>query len=257
MLRARRAFAPPEIPNTMPSNLRFLGFTFALGCALFACKESSNGDGKPVPSASAEQPASKAAALPEAGAAPAAASGALAASASGELALSWKVVGAGTDKVTVSLAFADQTIPLGTLQAASDDGPGGVGTCAMKNHGTSSSELSCGYTPYYNSYVATLSGGALVVTMKDGVDEDPPKPLKTTEITRKPTTATSLRATGPAPKGLWGNCRPGFVQRTSDGPCLHQCLKGTECKGKDVCTLIPVKGLDGDHKVHACVPPGK
>src|SRR5213075_2017824 len=110
--------------------------------------------------------------------------------------------------------------------------------------------------PAYNFYTAKISGGALVITLTTSVD-DVAGSEKVKEVLRRPTTATMLKATGPASPALFGNCRPGFVQKTAEGVCMRQCLKVTECKGKDVCTMVAVKGLDGDHRVHACVPPGK
>lgn len=174
----------------------------------------------------------------------------------GVLTVAWKVANAASENVTVSLVAGEKTLPVGPLNAASDDAPGTVATCAMKNKGATTSELSCGGTPAYNFYTASIKGGALVVTLTTGVDGDPASE-KVKEVARHPTAATSLKATGPASKALYGNCRAGQVQRTADSPCLHQCLKGTECKGKDTCQMIAVTGTDGPHRVHACVPPGK
>lgn len=179
---------------------------------------------------------------------------ALAADANGALPLSWKLANAANESVTVSLVVGDQTIPVGSLAAASDDEPGTVNTCAMKNAGTGESRLSCGATPHYNWYTAKISGGALVVTLTDGVDQDPGSE-KVTEVVRKTTNATALKATGPASKALFGECRPGYVQKGPGQPCMHQCLKGPSiCKATEKCELTAIVGTDGPHKVSACVP---
>ncbi len=174
----------------------------------------------------------------------------------GALTLAWKVAPASATDVAASLVVGDQTMSLGRLDAQADDSPAGPSNCAMKNLSPTSTRLSCGGTPAYNFYTATLNGGSLVVTLTKGVDGDPGSE-KTTEILRKPTTATSLHATGPASPALYGNCRPGFVQKTADGPCMRQCPKGSECKASETCEMTAVQGLDGPHKVHACVAPGK
>lgn len=179
---------------------------------------------------------------------------ALAADANGALPVSWKIANAPNEMVTVSLVSGDHTIPLGTLSAASDDAPGTVDTCAMKDTGTRESRLSCGMTPHYNWYTAKIAGGSLVVSLTDGVDQDPSSE-KVTEVARRPTTATSLKATGPASKALFGECRPGYVQKGPGQPCMHQCLKGpAACKASEKCELTAVVGTDGPHKVSACVP---
>lgn len=174
----------------------------------------------------------------------------------GVLTIAWKVANAANEGVTVSLVAGDKTLPVGPLNAAADDAPGTIATCAMKNKGATTSELTCGGTPAYNFYTASIKGGALVVTLTTGVDGEPASE-KVKEVARHPTGATSLKATGPASKALYGNCRAGQVQRTAESPCLHQCLKGNECKGTDTCQMIAVTGTDGPHRVHACVPPGK
>lgn len=110
--------------------------------------------------------------------------------------------------------------------------------------------------PAENRLTATLNGGALVITLTQGTDGVAGSE-KTTEVARRPTTATSLRASGPASPLLSGNCRKGYVQKAADSTCMRQCLKGTECKSPDVCKMVDVTGGDGAHKVHACVPPGK
>ncbi len=173
--------------------------------------------------------------------------------ATGTLALSWKLANAPNEYVSVSLVAGDQTFELGKLSAASDDAHGTVETCAMKNKGTTESRLSCGMTPFYNWYTAKLSGGSLVVTLTTGVYDDVGSE-KVKEVLSKPTTATALKVTGPAPKGISGNCTPGFVQKGPDKPCMKQCLKGKGCKATEKCELTAVEGTDGPHKVSACVP---
>ncbi len=176
--------------------------------------------------------------------------------ASGVLSLSWKATNAPDERVNVSVVAGDVTIALGPLAAASDDAAGTVATCAMHGNAPTFSKFECGGTPHYNFYTASLTGNALVISLVDGVyDEKKTETVK--EVARRPTSATSLRVTGPASPGLYGNCRVGSVQKTADGQCMRQCLKGTECKNGDTCTFVTVKGSDGDHKVHACVPPGK
>lgn len=183
-------------------------------------------------------------------------SNALAADSSGTLALAWKAVNAQSPRVVVSIVAGTDTVPVGELDATSDDTPSGtIEACSMKNRGKEST-FSCGGVPAYNFYTAKIEGGALVVTLTTGVDQDPGSE-KVKEIVRRPTTATTLKATGPASQALYGNCRIGYVQRTADSPCLHKCIKGTECKGTDVCKLIDITGTDGPHKVSACIPAGK
>ena len=124
----------------------------------------------------------------------------------------------------------------------------------MRNSTATSSSLWCGDTPAFNYVTAKLSGGSLVFTVTKGVSTGSAEDTQDVkEVARRPTIATALRATGPASAGLSGNCRPGYVQRTAEGTCMRQCLKGTECTGKTKCEFIAVKGTDGDHKVHACV----
>jgi hypothetical protein len=179
------------------------------------------------------------------------------ADANGALTFVWKVTNAQSPRVSVSAVVGDQTISLGSLDAT-EDGPanGTADACSMKNAGNTSSTLHCGGVPAYNHLNANITGGALVITLTQGT-EGVPGSEKVTEVARRPTSATSLHATGPASPLLSGNCRRGYVQRTAESPCLRQCLKGTECKSPDVCTMIGVTGGDGPHKVHACVPPGK
>jgi hypothetical protein len=182
----------------------------------------------------------------------------LAGDASGVLALAWKVASVGQPLVAVSVVVGDQTLALGSLDATADDASSGtVQACNMTSLSPTSTRLSCGGTPAYNFYTAELKGGALVVRLTKGIEGEPASE-KTTEAARRVTGATSLRATGPAPRLLSGNCRRGYVQRTPEGICMKQCLKGpADCKGKDTCTMISVTGGDGPHKVSACVPPGK
>jgi hypothetical protein len=226
--------------------------------ALVGCQDKSGGGTSSGTSPSATPAQKQAAPSSSASSAtPASAgSGALAADASGALALSWKAVNAQSPRVNVSVVAGEQTIPVGELDATADDTPSGtIEACSMKNRGKDS-VFSCGGTPAYNFYTAKIDGGALVITLTTGVDQDPGSE-KVKEILRRPTTATSLKATGPASQALYGNCRVGYVQRTADSPCLHKCIKGTECKGTDTCKLIDITGTDGPHKVSACVPAGK
>jgi len=229
----------------------------ACGLLLFACSKDPAKDAPPTPtnSASAAAPAGTTSAVPVTPPSTTAPAGsALAADGTGALVLSWKVANAPQEMVIVSLVAGDQTFSLGKLSAASDEAPGTVETCAMKNTGTNDSRLSCGMTPHYNFYTAKISGGALVVSLTDGVDNDPPGSETVTEVLKKPTTATALKATGPASKALFGNCRAGFVQKGPDKPCMRQCLKGTGCTATAKCELTAVQGTDGPHKVSACVP---
>ncbi|HRH00743.1 MAG TPA: hypothetical protein PLR99_31090, partial [Polyangiaceae bacterium] len=168
------------------------------------------------------------------------------------LALTWKLSAGEGERVMVALVAGGETLALGTLFGASDDPPGGVGSCAMKRTSSLRSTLECGGVPAYNFYTAALQEGALVVTLTTGVDMDPGSE-RVKVVARRPTTATAIKASGPASRGLSGNCRPGHVQRTLESPCLRQCLKGTECKAGEKCVFVSVKGLDGDHRVHACV----
>lgn len=226
--------------------------------SLVSCKDASKSDpSASAPSGAASAAAPKSAPPPSASTSAAAAADALAPDASGVLTLAWKVTPSAYPKVGVSVTAGDQTIALPQLDATSD-GPedGKVAACAMRRSTATSSELACGGTPHYNYFTAKLAEGALVISLTDGVDESPGSE-KVTVVTRRPTTATTLKMTGPASPALYGNCRPGSVQRTADGPCLRQCLKGNECKGKDKCEMVKVTGLDGEHKVHACVPPGQ
>lgn len=233
-------------------NLRFV----ACGLLLFACSKDPPKEASPTPpnSASAAASSGTTSAVPiTPPAATAPAGSALPADGSGALVVAWKIANAPEEMVTVSLVAGDRTFPLGKLAAASDEAPGNVETCAMKNTGTNESRLACGMTPYYNFYTAKISGGSLVVSLTDGVEPDPGSE-KVTEVLKKPTTATTLKATGPASKALFGNCRAGFVQKGPDKPCMRQCLKGTGCKATEKCELTAVEGTDGPHKVSACVP---
>jgi len=214
-----------------------------------ACKDADKS--APTTTSSAAAPANPAAPAEKAVASATTATG-LAADESGALAMSWKVANAPSENVTVSLVVGGETFDLGKLSAASDDAPGTIATCGMKNKGASSSELWCGGTPAYNFLTATLKDGNLVVTRSTGVDGDPGSDKKT-ELLKKPTAAKTIKATGPATPALYGNCRAGYVQKTETGPCMRQCLKGNECKPTEKCEMTSVKGLDGDHKVHACV----
>lgn len=231
--------------------LRFVAFGFLLlACSKDAAKDSAPTPKNAAPSATGTTNAAPV--TPSAATAPAGI--ALSADANGALPLSWKIANAPNESVTVSLVAGDQTIPVGTLAAASDDAPGNVDTCAMKNSGTGESRLSCGMTPHYNWYTAKITGGSLVVTLTDGIDQDPGSE-KVTEIVRKTTNATALKATGPASKALFGECRPGYVQKGPGQPCMHQCLKGPSvCKATEKCELTAIVGTDGPHKVSACVP---
>jgi hypothetical protein len=182
--------------------------------------------------------------------------GAIAGDATGTLLLAWKITNAVKPRVSVSIVAGEQSILVGDLDATSDDAPDGtVEACSMRNKGKEST-LTCGGTPAYNFYTAKIEGGALVVSLTTGVDNDPPGSEKVKQVLRRPTTATALKATGPASQALYGNCRAGYVQRKADTPCLHKCIKGTECKGTDACKLIDITGTDGPHKVSACVPAG-
>lgn len=223
-----------------------------LTCLLLiaACKDTTKTT-EPVPDASAPPPASVPAPAPSA--VPPATSASSLAAENGVLTLAWRATNAANAHVAVSVVTAGQTIALGELDATADSEPSGtVESCAMQKGVATSSEFVCGGTPAYNFFTAKLAGGALVITRTTGVDGDPSSE-KVVEVARRPTSATTLKSTGPASKGLWGNCRPGYVQRKEDSPCLRQCLKGNECKATDKCELIAVKGTDGDHKVHACV----
>jgi hypothetical protein len=229
----------------------------AVPFALVACSKEQAPSGadptpKNAPAVSATTNAAPAASA--VGSATTPAGNALAADANGALALSWKIANAGYPKVTVSLVAGDQTIPVGTLDATSDsEGDGTISACSMKNTGATST-LWCGGTPHYNYYTAKISGGSLLVTLTDGVDQDP-VPEKVTEVLRRPTMATTLKATGPASPALYGECRPGYVQKGPGQPCMHQCLKSaTVCKATEKCELTSVVGIDGPHKVSACVP---
>lgn len=241
---------------------------FAVPCALLAvlalasCKdkepEKSPEPAKPSASAVTSAPPSASVApnaAPSGSAASAAPEGEpLPADPSGALAGAWKIVPGAYPKMTVSLVVGDKTVALPALDATSD-GPedGKVAACAMKGSSATVSKLECGGTPHYNYFTAKLAGGALVVTLTDGVDESPGSE-KVTIVAKRPTSATALKLTGPASPALYGNCRAGFVQKTLDGPCLHQCLKGTGCKPTEKCELTAVTGTDGPHKVSACVP---
>ena len=211
---------------------------------------------KPVASASSTPPASPSASAPVAASASADAPQGepLPADASGALVGSWKIAPAAYPKMNVSLVVGDKTVTLPALDATAD-GPedGKVAACAMKRSAATQSRLECGGTPHYNYFTAKLANGALVVTLTDGVDENPGSE-KVTVVATRPTTATALKLTGPASPALYGNCRAGFVQRTAESPCLRQCLKGTGCKPTEKCELTAVTGLDGPHKVSACVP---
>ena len=220
--------------------------------ALACSKEPAKAD--PTPKNAA--PAASAVATTNAAPAIASASAgvALAADTNGALPLSWKLANAPNAKVSVSLVAGDQTIPIGSLDATTDDGPATVEACAMKNTGATESRLACGGTPHYNFYTAKISGGSLVVSLTDGVEQEPGSE-KISEVVRKTTNATALKATGPASKALYGECRPGYVQKGPGQPCMHQCLKSaTVCKATEKCELTAVVGTDGPHKVSACVP---
>ncbi len=239
--------------------MRCLALFFVLG--LIGCQDKASGGGATSASATtsaapAQQQGTPAASGPGSVTSAVVGSGALAADASGALALSWKAVKSQGTNVNVSLVAGDQTIPIGELDATSDDAPSGTTeACSMKNKGKES-VFTCGGTPAYNFYTAKIDGGALVVTLTTGVDQDPGSE-KLKEVVRRATVATSLKATGPASQALYGNCRVGYVQRTAESPCLHKCIKGTECKGTDACKLIDITGADGPHKVSACIPAGK
>lgn len=229
--------------------------------ALSACKdkEPEKAPEPPKPTASAAPSAPTASAAPSAAVSSSASAAAaegepLPADASGALAGSWKIVPGAYPKMTVSLVVGDKNVPLPALDATSD-GPedGKVAACAMRGSSATVSKLECGGTPHYNYFTAKLAGGALVVTLTDGVDESPGSE-KVTVVAKRPTTATTLKLTGPASPALHGNCRAGFVQKTLESPCLHQCLKGTGCKPTEKCELTAVTGTDGPHKVSACVP---
>jgi hypothetical protein len=229
----------------------------ALPVVLVACKDKDAAPAKPAdknspPAASATTNAAPGASA--VGTATTPAGNALVGDASGALALSWKIANADRPWVSVSLVAGDQTIPVGKLEATSDsEGDGTIAACSMKNTGASSA-LWCGGTPHYNYYTAKIAGGSLVVTLTDGVDQEPGSE-KVTEVLKRPTTATTLKATGPASPALYGECRPGYVQKGPGQPCMHQCLKSpTVCKATEKCELTSVVGTDGPHKVSACVP---
>jgi hypothetical protein len=223
-------------------------FVFGVG-PLAACNNGRKPEPQGAPSATPDpKPIATAPAAP--------ASENLAGDASGVLSLTWKAVDAAKENVAVSIVAGDETISVGQLSAATDDAPGTVATCGMRNKGATASMFSCGGTPNYNFYTAKLTGGALVVTLTTGIAQEPSSE-KVKEVLRRSTNATSLKATGPASPALYGNCPVGWVQKAADAVCMRQCLKGTECKGKDTCQLVDVMGSDGDHRVRACVPAGK
>jgi len=228
----------------------------AVGVFVVGCSKDAPKDGDPAPknAPSAVGSTNAAPVTPSAVTAPAGTG--LTAGPDGALTLSWKITNGASPNVNVSLVVGDQTFPLAALDATSDDGPSTVEACSMKNTGTGESRLSCGVCPRYNGYTAKRRGGARALTLPDGVDSGPdtPEKPKITGVLRKPTTATTLKATGPASKGLYGECRPGFVQKKAGAPCIRQCLKGTGCKATEKCELTAVEGTDGPHKVSACVP---
>jgi hypothetical protein len=239
----------------LPRRARLASLVTLAACALLplvGCRDKTThvleADAAPAAPVEPSATASASAAPP--------AAGALVGDANGTLPLTWRLSGVANESVAVSLVAGGETLALGTLFGASDDPPGGVGSCAMKRTSSLRSTLECGGVPAYNFYTAALQEGALVVTLTTGVDMDPGSE-RVKVVLRRPTTATAIKASGPASRGLSGNCRPGYVQRTLESPCMRQCLKGNECKGAERCVFVSVKGLDGDHRVHACVAPGK
>lgn len=242
-----------------PATLAILAVLWSASVA--ACNDSSksSSSGAQPPSGSDAAPASAAAStsVGDAGSANAASELSLA-DGSSELTVAWKVEQRAYPTVAASVTVGDKVIALGELNATSDspEEDGKVAACGMRGATAKSSELCCGGTPLVNCYGAKLAGGELVISRTDGVDGEPAQE-KITVVTRRPTRATSLRSSGPASPLLYGNCHRGFVQRTPEGACMRQCLKGTECKASEKCEMIKVQGGDGPHKVHACVPPGK
>lgn len=245
---------PPMFTPRLRHGLALVALLAPLAACKDAAKETPTSSASPSASAAPAQPSVTASAQPSA--TPAASGSALAADANGALTLAWKGANAGGEKVTVSVVAANETIPLGTLDGTSDDPQSGLASCAMRSPSPTTSTFGCGGTPAYNFYTATLKGGELVISLSTGVDGEPSSE-KVKEVARRTTAATSLRPSGPASPALYGNCRPGSVQTSPTAPCMRQCLKGTECKGTDKCTFVTVKGTDGDHRVHACVPAGK
>lgn len=236
----------------LPCIARLQGLAVLTLVALTACKDQP----KETPTSNASASTASASTPSSASAAPVASSSALVGDATGALLLAWKGANVPGEKVSVNVVAGGETIQLGSLSGASDDGQSGLASCAMRAPSPTSSTFGCGATPAYNFYTATLKGGNLVITLTTGVDGESSSE-KETEVARRPTTATSLRPSGPASPALYGNCRPGSVQTSPTARCMRQCLKGTECTGTDKCTFVTVKGTDGDHRVHACVPAGK
>jgi hypothetical protein len=93
---------------------------------------------------------------------------------SGPVKIAWLVTQAEGENVDVTLVVAGQKVPLGTLNAMSDDAPGTPSTCAVqRNAQPTKTVFVCGATPAYNSFALELKGSELVIHRVSGVDGDP------------------------------------------------------------------------------------
>jgi hypothetical protein len=77
----------------------------------------------------------------------------------------WKVEQADGDQVAVALVVDGRSVPIGVLDAATDNEPGTPNTCAMRAASPRRTELVCGDA---NAYAAELIESDLVITLVRG-----------------------------------------------------------------------------------------
>ena len=109
--------------------------------------------------------------------------------------LEWKAAQAEGENVKVTLVVGGEAVELGTLNAASDDGPGTPALCKVGEQATPTVvEFHCGVMPAYNYFKAELVGKELVITRISGVDEamDPAAKEETKEVKRMPVKGGAL-----------------------------------------------------------------
>jgi hypothetical protein len=185
--------------------------------------------------------------------APIGASASSAASASKPIRLVWKARKHGeSTKLRITLVADEQPVDLGEMDATSDEASSGTpAACsiAAKESTKTSSRFGCGGTPAYHFYTASLRGGALVVTLTEGVEGERGSE-KVKEIKRIPTTAAALevrpfRPAKPAPArdSSAPTCPKGSF--AAEGGCVKECASDADCASPQVCEDIHYIEADG------------